>query len=116
MKHWIKQNLAFVLAVAAIVISLLAIVVSAALSAHAQKPDGKWIEYGPIVVFGQDGCEKFATCRTQLLRVWIKQHCVVGLTEKHTVHHKLNSGVAIPEERMEWDTEVPEETRKLRCQ
>jgi hypothetical protein len=46
----------------------------------------------------------------------IESHCVAVLTEKHTVHHKRTiSGGEIPDDRMEWDDEIPEQTLRLKC-
>jgi hypothetical protein len=46
----------------------------------------------------------------------IESHCVAVLTEKHTVHHKRTiSGGEIPDDRMEWDEEIPEQTLRLKC-
>jgi hypothetical protein len=46
----------------------------------------------------------------------IESHCVAVLTEKHTVHHKRTiSGGEIPDDRMEWDEEIREQTLRLKC-
>jgi len=59
---------------------------------------------------------EIASCFPQI-GDYVEKHCVAVLTEKHTVHHKLDSGTTNPhfDDRMEWDDDIPEQTLRLRC-
>jgi hypothetical protein len=55
------------------------------------------------------------TLTNQAFWKMVEQHCVAVITEKQTVHHKIGPSGPSYDDRMEWDEDVPEVTRKLRC-
>jgi len=125
---WIKRNCDWLMQAIfclALIAALGWLTWATRLTAHAQKPEPgmrrddpnlfKWSNsanfHEPLFILREKSGWEIGPGLWQQ----IESHCVAVLTEKRTVHHKLEPTPPSFDDRAEWDDVIPEQTLKLRC-